>query len=273
MHPVLFTVGLPGVGLVEVSTYRAAYTVAALVAVLIAWGVATRRGLPSRRTLTALLVTAVSLPVGARLWHMATNWSIYSADPSRIWTLESTGHALFGGIALASIAGVIVTRLWSLDLWRLADAAAPGLAVGLAIMRVGCFSNGCCFGLPTNGPTGALFPPGSPPHLWQMANRGLGLFDAPLPVHPTQLYELTGALVCGLVAVVLMRMHAVDGTPFLAFIGLFAVVRWVNWGFRVPPPSLDHPEIYGPIYASVIAVCALLIVLRIRFSSRREGTD
>ncbi len=269
MHPVLFTVRVPLAGLVEVSTYRGAYTLAALTALLVAWRLAVMLGMPSKRALGTLALTALGLPVGARLWHLATNRSDYVEDVSRIWTLEPTGHALFGGIALAALVGFIGSRRMGLDPWRLGDAAAPGLALGLAIMRVGCFCNGCCFGHPTDGPTGVTFPPGSPAHLWEMAEWGLGLFDAPLPIHPTQLYELGGSLVLGVLALALLRSPIPAGVPFLAFITGFAVLRWANWLVRVPPPTLENPEIYGPIYATVIGVCAVLIVLRISRARER----
>jgi phosphatidylglycerol:prolipoprotein diacylglycerol transferase len=54
-------------------------------------------------------------------------------------------------------------------------AATPGLAVGHAIGRIGCFLVGDDYGSPTSLPWAVAFPNGLPP--------------TDLPVHPTQLYE------------------------------------------------------------------------------------
>jgi phosphatidylglycerol:prolipoprotein diacylglycerol transferase len=58
-----------------------------------------------------------------------------------------------------------------LNLWQVADLAAPSLALGYAIARLGCFAAGCCYGRPTHLSWGVQFP-------------GLDT-----PVHPTQLYS------------------------------------------------------------------------------------
>lgn len=264
MHPVLVTIG-PVLGIhYEISTYRAMYTLAAVITIAITWWLCVRFGMPGRRSLMVVLASAAALPIGARIWHIATNPSIYLADASRIWSLESSGHALFGGIALMSVVGLLATRLARLDPWRVADASAPALGVGIAVMRVGCYSGGCCFGVPASGPTAVLFPPGSPAHLWQIGHDFVGIFQGPVTAHPTQLYELVGALLCGAIAAAILRLHTAPGVAFLAFIGAFAVVRWVNWGLRARPDTLSLPEpAYGFIYAATIALCGVLIAVRI----------
>lgn len=236
--------------------------VAAFVALAIAWMLARRDGLPARRSLLVLLAIAVALPVGARLWHAMTNPEIYAQEPWRLWTLQASGHALFGGVFLASVAGVLAARLLRLDLWRLADAAAPALGAGIVVMRLGCFANGCCFGRLTDGPTGVIFPPGSYAHFWQIAHGYITLFEAPLPVHPTQLYEAAGVLACVAVWAVVRGLKVPSGVPFLSFVAAFAVVRTLNWSLRVPPDTLTQPGIYWPIYATTVVTCVVLIIVR-----------
>lgn len=140
-------------------------------------------------------------------------------------------------------------------------------------MRVGCFANGCCFGLPTGGWSGVVFPVASPAHFWQIAHDFVGLMEPPIAAHPTQLYELAGSLVCGVLALVLLRRRVVPGTAFLTFIGAFAAVRWANWQLRVHPDTLTNPAIYGPIYASVIVLAAGLVALRYRSGVRPSAAE
>jgi len=69
-----------------------------------------------------------------------------------------------GGIALYLLVKKESVRLYL-------DILAPGLMWGLAIGRIGCFLNGCCFGGPCDLPWGVQFPYGSNPYIWQWENR------------------------------------------------------------------------------------------------------
>lgn len=264
MHPTLFTLTLWGHGW-DVASYRAAFLAAGLATALIAWALARRRGLDARRSLAVIVAAGLAVPVGGRVWHMLTNPSVYTADPGAALALSPVGFAMFGAVLGASVAGLGVARAARVDMWRLADAAAPALGVGIAIQRVGCFSAGCCFGRATDGPLGVTFPAGSLSHLWQIAHGAVGLFERPLPVFPTQLFELGGALACAGLALVVAGRRVPDGSAFLVFVGAYAVVRWVNWGLRVPPDSLSLPGwVYPAIYAGTIAVCVTIGWLRWR---------
>jgi prolipoprotein diacylglyceryltransferase len=65
----------------------------------------------------------------------------------KIWE----GGIIFYGSALGGVVGYglfywYVLRRLDVSGWRLADAVAPLLAMGLAIGRIGCYLNGCCWG-------------------------------------------------------------------------------------------------------------------------------
>lgn len=269
MHRILGTITVLGHGY-EVSSYRAAFVIAAIVTLALAGALARARGVSTRDTLAVLGSAALALPVGARAWHVVTNPGIYAETPAAAWSLDPTGFAMFGGIAAAALAGLLVARSRGVDVWRLADAAAPALGVGIAIMRLGCFANGCCFGLPTNGPFGVTFPAGSYAHLWEMAHGYVGLFGVPIPVHPAELYEAAGALACAALALA-VRRRAPDGVGFLTFVGAFAIVRGLNWIVRVHPDTLTHPGIYWLIYPAVAVGCALAIRVRCVRFARQTG--
>lgn len=256
MYRVLLTVPLPW-GPYTLTSYKAALVTSMLLMVALGAAIALRRRLPLGRSAAVLGAAALAVPVGARAWHALTNPSIYFQDPGYLLTPQPTGFALFGGLAGAALAGALASRVLAVDLWRLADAAAPALGVAIAVMRLGCFSNGCCFGHTTDGAFGVRFPAGSPAHLWQLATDKVRLLDAPLPVHPTQLYEAAGALACAAIALAIAR-RAPSGVAFATFIGGFAVVRTANWTLRVHPDTITDPAIYWPLYAAVALACALL---------------
>ena len=80
----------------------------------------------------------------------------------RWWTsfrsIFQSGGVFYGGL----LAGILVAwwyaRRYQLPLWRTADVLAPGVVIGQAIGRLGCFMNGCCYGHPTAVPWGVKFP-------------------------------------------------------------------------------------------------------------------
>ncbi len=75
--------------------------------------------------------------VGARLAHLATNWSLYRHSPGQWLAVWNGGLASFGGIALALPVGVFLKRrLWpQLSLATFLDRLVPALLLGWAIGR------------------------------------------------------------------------------------------------------------------------------------------
>lgn len=80
----------------------------------------------------------VSGLVGARIAHVATNWSYYAGHPIQWFELWQGGLASFGGIALAIPVGLYLQRRWwpQTSLARFSDALVPALIAGWALGRV-----------------------------------------------------------------------------------------------------------------------------------------
>ncbi len=135
---------------------------AAVTIVLVSWFVLARLRLPVRSGLGILALVLVSIPIGARLLNVITKPQYYLENPDQILTRELVGFSLMGGLVLAVAVGLLACRRTGLDPWRLADAFTPGLFVGLAVMRIGCFLAGCCFGVESTVPWAVQFPYGSP---------------------------------------------------------------------------------------------------------------
>jgi phosphatidylglycerol:prolipoprotein diacylglycerol transferase len=123
--------------------------------------------------------------VGARLFYVLFHLSEFYGNWLSVfgsWGSQQFGIAglnLYGGVVTAIIAVLIYCRVQKMNVLEVFDYFAPTLGLGLAITRVGCFLNGCCFGLPTQLPWGITFPPGSIP---------FSVFQN-LPLHPTQIYS------------------------------------------------------------------------------------
>ena len=90
-------------------------------------------------------------------------------------------------------------------------AATPGIAVGHAIGRIGCFLVGDDYGTPSNLPWAVAFPLGLPP--------------TNVPVHPTQLYETLGLLIVAVLLVRMRRQRRPASTVLGAYLMLAGLLR------------------------------------------------
>lgn len=256
MRPVLLRFELGGAEIV-LGSYSTFYMLAWVIAPLVAVAVAASRGLPWRRALAVYGLALVAGVTGARLFDLGIAGDFYAEDPSRVWSLNFQGFSLYGGFLIATIVAIALARALDLPLWRLADAAVPGLVVGVMLMRTGCFLRGCCFGEVTQAPWGVSFPVGSPPWAYQLLEGRTGvlaLFGKVYPVHPTQLYEIAAAVMLGALALWLMRLPGVaEGVGFLAFALGFTLFRLGNDFLRARQPVITAPEWFYPAFYSVLA--------------------
>jgi phosphatidylglycerol:prolipoprotein diacylglycerol transferase len=137
------------------------------------------------------------------------------------------GLTYYGGLIGATGYAVYFLRREGFPFWRAADMAGFTVALGLAWGRMGCFLAGCCFGVGSDAPWAAYFPPWSPASEAQFKAHRLSAESLPaLPVHPTQLYEAAGCLALAAVAYgVVTPRKRYDGQVFLFFLGAYSVLR------------------------------------------------
>src|SRR5580692_4291238 len=97
--------------------------------------------------------------VGAKVLYVINEWSYYSAHPGEIFSINTlqAGGVFSGGLLAAFLAAA--WYVWKHDMPALGtcDAFAPGLALGHAIGRIGCFAAGCCYGKETHHWWGVVF--------------------------------------------------------------------------------------------------------------------
>lgn len=163
-----------------------------------------------------LTVAAIALGVlGARLMYVALNWQIYQTNLVSIPMIWADGGLSFHGSILGGIlAGWWLCRRYKVSFWQVADAVAPALAIGHFFGRIGCFLNGCCYGIPTTMP-------------WGISFHNPALSIETLPSHPTQLYEAVGLLVLFFLLAKYSRQTPYDGAAFIWWVIFYSVLRFV----------------------------------------------
>jgi phosphatidylglycerol---prolipoprotein diacylglyceryl transferase len=120
---------------------------------------------------------SISAIIGARLFYVIEYWEQSFHKDSLAATLWAAVKYTEGGLVVygAFVGGVISAAIfftrYKLPIMRFADIIAPSLVLGLALGRIGCFLNGCCYGGVCDYPWAVSFPVGSPVYLDQ-ASRG-----------------------------------------------------------------------------------------------------
>jgi phosphatidylglycerol---prolipoprotein diacylglyceryl transferase len=162
----LFTI--PGIDF-TIYGYGLMLVLACLCGIGLAKFLARRCGLDPELFVNIGIIALLSGVIGARVVHVIHDWDQYTAAPTlseNLWhmiNLRRGGLVFYGGLLLATPA-CIAYGLWKkVPIRRGMDIVAPALMVGLAIGRIGCLLNGCCWGGACNLPWAVQFPYGSPP--------------------------------------------------------------------------------------------------------------
>lgn len=215
----------------EVSTYGIVLTVYVYIALLLTIRLNAHYGIDSRTTVTTFAVGIVAGIVGARLLDMLEYPSRYSTLAS---VLGRNGSSIYGALIAAFLVASAYSAARGIPPLTLLDAGAPAMALGEAMSRLGCFLNGCCYGIPWRGKLAVTFPPESFAFRDQVA-RGLLPSNAAysLPVHPVQLYSACLALIGFLYLVSRHRQPHRTGQIFFAFLIFYGVLRLLMAPLRV----------------------------------------
>ncbi len=158
------------------------YGVMLLLAVVAAvtWAVyrSQRAGLNPDLIIGLAFYLVVSGIIGARVFFVIQHWNLIQAEQwsetlVNMVSVVRGGLVVYGSLIGAAVGFLLFAWKHQLNALALGDLIAPSLALGLAIGRIGCLLNGCCFGgtCDADFAWAVRFPADSPPYVHQ---RGLG---------------------------------------------------------------------------------------------------
>ena len=214
MYPELFRIGN-----FPINTYGVLLALGMLLALFVAARLAVRDGLPRERIYDLGLWTLIGGLLGSKtlMFFAEDNVDVFSLDFLR------SGGVYYGGFIGGFLALALLIRWYKLPFWKVADAFAPGLALGQAIGRQGCFAAGCCWGKPTDSFLGVHFTE----HAHEFTGVPIyGPTGESLYLHPTQLYESITMLIVSGILIYLHRKKKFDGQVLVAYAIIYGIVRF-----------------------------------------------
>jgi phosphatidylglycerol:prolipoprotein diacylglycerol transferase len=208
------------------------------------------------------MAAAVGGIVGAKIYYaiLYRSWHELFSRAGLVW---------YGGLIGGFLACTWVIVRARADYLTAADAAAPALAIGYSLGRIGCFLVGDDYGAPTSGWWGVAFPKGSPPTTaYSLREFGVRVDpaipdDTVLRVHPTQLYESAAALV---MFFILMRVESRPhrkGRAFALFLIMMGIER-----FLVEMVRAKDDRFLGPFTVAQLISVVLIIIGTVMWARR-----
>jgi prolipoprotein diacylglyceryl transferase len=161
--------------------------------------------------------------VGARLYHVATDWDRFSGDLASIPKIWEGGLGIPGGVALGVLVGVWQARRRGISPAMGLTCAAAAIPLAQAIGRWGNWFNQELYGRPTDLPWAleiddpAGYPPGT-------------------TFHPTFLYEsLWNFALVGVLLVIDRKLRLGPGRLFGVYVIGYGIGRFWIEGLRIDP--------------------------------------
>lgn len=225
----------------------------------------------SRAVQDLLFRAGIGAIIGARFFYVLTHLDIYLDDPARIVMIWEGGLTFLGGLAGAMLAVIPVARKERYRTIQLLDSAAPGIAVGLALGRVGDLVIGDHIGQPTDFVLGwrctgnfwhaatnslRLVDPVDPRPAGELITQTQGCFD--VAVHQTALYDLAHLVPLIVLLLWLERRPRWDGFFIAVFVYWYGVMRFTMDVFREDRRLLG---LTGSQYALLGAMTAITVFL------------
>jgi phosphatidylglycerol:prolipoprotein diacylglycerol transferase len=148
---------------------------------------AKRQSMPAEKIVSLCFWTVLSGIIGARLFYVTEYWQEMFLDPTdqflplhksflNVLNVTRGGLVVFGSILGGALGAFIFMIRNKMPVLRTFDIMAPAMALGMAIGRLGCLLNGCCFGGVTDVSWAITFPVGSPAHVHQAAHGDVFLY-------------------------------------------------------------------------------------------------
>lgn len=156
------------------------------------------------------------------------------------------GKSIVGGLLGGMVGVMVAKRIFKIQV-RLGNIIAPAIALGIAVGRIGCFFNGCCYGTP--------------------ASWGFDFGDGQLRL-PTQLFEVLFHFCAFLVLAYLQKRVKAPGILFKWYVLIYFLFRFFMEYIRETPGLWLGMTIY-----QIISLLGILYMAVTILKINKEGAS
>ena len=250
MHPILVKIGS-----LTVYSYGVMVAIGFTLAAMLIYRRAVKFNIDQDKCVDLTIAILIFGILGARGLYVLLNLAYYAANPIEIVMLSKGGLVWYGGFLFALIAMVVYLRINKLSFWPVVDLLTPYIALAQGFGRIGCFLNGCCYGIKVapGFPFAATFP-----------------CEAGVPRIPSQLISAALLFIIFVVLVLWQNARRFEGEIALGYCVLYSVKR-----FAVEFLRGDNPKILlgltmsQVISVAIFAVSLTIFILRARHCKAR----
>lgn len=237
---------------------------------------ARRTGFDEDHAWNAAVVGVLGAIVGARAAYILGHSAQFSS-PIEYLQIYKGGISLAGGLIGGFLAAWIYCRAKKLDFLRLADLAAPGLAIGTAVGRIGDLVIGDHLGKTTDGFWGweyqggeLISRPPCDPAVYPSAD---GCIEPGMVVHQTALYDSIWALVIFLILMLLDRRPRRKGFLVFTWAALYSIGRIVTDFTRVDKTWFGTGLTGSQLTAIAVLLLSAVALARLRKPALAPGGE
>ena len=243
MFPQLFHIGS-----FAIPTYGILVATGVLLGLWISVRNSARQGIKPENAWDFGIAVVLAGILGSKILYILVDWKTYAEHPKEIFSLATlqAGGVFSGGLIGAFLVAWWFLRKYNMPALATCDAFAPGLALGHAIGRVGCFAAGCCYGKETTHWWGITFT-----SKIAEANAGTPLGTA---LEPTQLIESAAELIIFGILTWMFARKKFDGQIFGAYLFLYGIARFLIEFLR------GDPGRGGPYFGGLLSGTQLISI-------------
>lgn len=238
MHPIFVQIGS-----FPIHTYGVMLAVAVVVCAFLLSRDAAKLKISEDTVFDLMLWVVMGGFIGGKIFYTLLFWD-NTTDDFLSALFQRAGFAWQGGFIGGWIAGLWFVKLKKLKFRLMLDLAAPYIALGQAIGRMGCFAEGCCYGKPWD--LGVYFP----------------VHHARL--HPTQLYETGMLFAIFLILKFVKKPSWPAGRIFVLYLWLAGIERFVVEFYRDDHEILFWGLSLAQCVAAGIFVAGIVMFIRFR---------
>ena len=260
VNPVAFHIGS-----IEVYWYGILIAFALVLSVILAVKQAKSLNFPEGLVYDTILMIIPCAIIGARLYFVACNLDYYTKHPAAIFDLRSGGLAIYGGVILVFLGGLLMCYIRKIPFRELADYCVVYLPLGQAIGRWGNFFNQECFGTNTTLPWGM-----TSSTIESYLRSSCPTLVSTMPVHPTFLYESLADLAIFFILLYVRKHSKIPFETSCAYFALYGTARFFIEGMRTDSLYIGNTGIRTSQLLSLILIIAALLYIAYARSQKFE---